>query len=322
MKTFIITAITVLGAFISSAQINTQLRIYHKLGAQDFQMNTTTQNNLGQDYHITRLQYYMTKFSVVHDGGQVTLVNDDVVALINAEGNDFSTVELGNLNITNVESVKFHIGVHSPVNNEDPTQYPTDHPLYPQSPSMHWGWASGYRFLVYEGKGGSNFSQTFQLHGLGNNNYFETTVSASGQEVAGNLIIALDADYTKGVEDINVSNGVVAHGINTADLEAIENFRDYVFSSSSAVITANTDELTQLNWSVYPNPVTTENVQITVENVNAIERISITNVLGEEVQSIVPSEPNTSATLSSAGIYFVNLIGESGLLETKRIVKQ
>lgn len=322
MKTFTLLAIIVLAAFASNAQINTQLRIYHKLGTQDFQMNTTTQNNIGQDYQITRLQYYVTEFSVIHDGGQVTQVNSDVVGLINVEDGPFSTVELGSLNITTVEEVKFHIGVHSSVNNLDPTQYPTTHPLYPQSPSMHWGWASGYRFLVYEGKGGSNFSQTFQMHGLGNANYFETSVVASGQDVAGNLIIALDADYTRGVESINVSNGVIAHGINTADLTTLENFRDYVFSSSSAVITANTNEASLIDWNVYPNPLVNGDLNISFDNDVAVEYISITNALGQEVSSFVPTNSNVSISLPSSGIYFVNLMGASGLLDTKRIIKQ
>jgi len=123
----------------SNAQVNTELRIYHMLGSQAFQMSTTAQNDLGHDFQVERLQYYVSNFSVVHDGGTETAVNVDTIALMNAADGIFSTIELGSLNITSVESVKFYIGVPQPTNNADPSLYGPDHPLAPQSPSMHWG---------------------------------------------------------------------------------------------------------------------------------------------------------------------------------------
>lgn len=239
MKTILSLLVVAFVGVSANAQVNTELRIYHMLGTQAFQMSTTAQNNLGEDFQVDRLQYYMSNFSIVHDGGVETTVSSDTIALMNAADGAFSTVELGNHSITNVEGVKFHIGVPQPTNNENPALYGPDHPLAPQSPSMHWGWASGYRFLAYEGKGGMNFSQTFQMHGLGNNNYFQTSVTATGQMVNGTLVIALDADYIRGVENINVGNGVIAHGVDQEDLTALENFRDYVFSASSQDLIAS-----------------------------------------------------------------------------------
>ena len=309
-------------SFSINAQVNTSIRIYHMLGTQLFQMNSATQNNLTQDYKITRLQYYMTKFSVVHDGGQVTAVSDDTVALISATDGLFSSIELGSLNISNVEAVKFHIGVHSPVNNGDPSLFPSTHPLAPKNPSMHWGWASGYRFLVYEGEGGNNFSQTFQLHGLGNNNYFETTVNAVGEMVGGNLIIALDADYTRGVEDINVSNGVIAHGVDGADLTAIENFRDYVFSQSSQSLSASlNNQLINAQWGVFPNPSNNGVVSISMNNELAIDEILVTNLLGKEIARVNPENINKlEIDMISSGTYIVQLLKNAAVISAKRVI--
>ncbi|MFT6983323.1 MAG: hypothetical protein ACJAUD_002095, partial [Crocinitomicaceae bacterium] len=117
-------ALLLCASFSINAQVNTTIRIYHTLGTQLFQMNSTTQNNLAQDYQVTRIQYYMTRMSVVHDGGQITAISDDTVALISAADGTFSEIELGTLNITDVEAVKFHIGVHTPINNADPSLYP------------------------------------------------------------------------------------------------------------------------------------------------------------------------------------------------------
>ena len=195
-------------------------------------MNTIAQNNLLQDYKVTRLQYYITRISVVHDGGNVLAISDDTVALINANGNSFSTIELGDLNVTSIEGVKFHIGVYDPANNANPSLYESGHPLAPKSPSMHWGWAAGYRFLVYEGVGGANFSQTFQFHALGNANYFEVEVPTTAQMVQNTLIIPIDADYVKGVESVDVASGTFAHGVDQEDLDVLTNFKNLVFTGS------------------------------------------------------------------------------------------
>lgn len=319
MKKITFLSLFLLFTLASTAQITTELRIYHKLGTQEFQFNTTTQSSTNQDYQITRLQYYLTKFTVIHDGGQETIVDQATVALINGEDGTYSVVELGALNLTNVEGVKFHIGVHSPVNNEDPSLYPSDHPLAPQSPSMHWGWASGYRFLVYEGKGGANFSQTFQMHGLGNNNYFETTVNAVGQNVGGTMYIVLDADYTLGVETIDVAAGVIAHGVDAEDKTLLENFRDYVFSQSSEVLVAGTEEQDQLlDWTAYPNPTSGE-VNLNLDPSIEFDEIIVTNTLGQKVLST--NTVNTSIILDEAGVYFIQLISDGNVLGTKRIIK-
>jgi len=287
-------------------------------------MNSTTQNDLTQDYQVTRIEYYLTKFSVVHDGGQITAISDDTVALISATDGTFSSIELGSLNITDVEAVKFHIGVYSPVNNEDPSLYPSSHPLAPKSPSMHWGWASGYRFLVYEGVGGVNFSQVFQLHALGNNNYFETTVSAVGEMAGGNLIIALDADYTKGVDNIDVSNGVVAHGVDLDDLTALENFRDFVFSQSVLPLSTSTDDIeSDIQWGLFPNPSSDGKIVVSIDSDVTIDKILITDLLGKEVSSVNYSNlKSVEIDIATSGIYLIQLLTNSSIVSTKRVVIQ
>lgn len=323
MKKITILAALLLSTFALNAQINTELRIYHKLGAQESQTNVTVQNNLSQDYKVTRIEYYMSGFTIVHDGGQETAVSIDTVGLIQGTGNLYSTVQLGELAITNVEAIKFHIGVPMPANTADPSLYPTTHPLAPKNPSMHWGWAAGYRFLVYEGVGGANFSQMFQLHGLGNNNYIETTVAATGQNVGGTMYIVLDADYIRGVENINVASGVIAHGVDNEDLVALENFSNYVFSNSSVTLYADLDEQdVSAAWSVFPNPSKgTENVFVMINNDLSVQHLSVTNALGQEIATIANPTGEVALSLPETGIYFVNLHGESGIISTKRVVK-
>ena len=156
----------------SNAQTDVTLKINHKLGAEDFELDAIGVNNLGHEFKASRLEYYVSRITIIHDGGTETAVPDEVIALVQPEAEISTSIPLGSFDVTSIESVKFHIGVYEPVNNEDPTLWPEEHPLAPKSPSMHWGWASGYRFIAYEGYGGAGFSQNFQLHGLGNEKLF------------------------------------------------------------------------------------------------------------------------------------------------------
>ena len=129
------------------------LRINHELGTTPFALNTGAKNNLNDDFNISRLEYYLSQFTIVHDGGMETNMNN-IYALVDASV--ATDIQLGNHNITSVEAVKFYIGVDSATNHTDPASYSSTHALAPKSPSMHWGWASGYRFAALEGKGGSS----------------------------------------------------------------------------------------------------------------------------------------------------------------------
>lgn len=312
------TIITVV-SFNLRAQVNTELRINHRLGSQTFALNATGTNNMTQNFQVTRLQYYVTRITVEHDGGQFTAISDDTVALINAADGHFSSIELGTLNITNVEGVKFHVGVFAPVNNEDPSLYAASHPLAPQSPSMHWGWSAGYRFLVIEGFAGSGFSQLFQLHCLDNANYFETDVSCSAQMDGSTLAIMIDADYARGLENIDIASGPITHGAGGEALTALQNFRDYVFTGSNETVGIEEDEAS--NWKLFPNPANSSSVNIKFNEIQENSRIQVLNVLGQEVLNIQAGLSN-EITIEEAGQYMINLLVDGKIVSSKKLIRQ
>jgi hypothetical protein len=268
--------------FLATSQTDVTLVIDHKLGSNDFQMDQVAQNNLGNDFKLTRMQYYITRFSVIHDGGQVLAVDDNVLALVSAQ--NYTSVPLGSLNISSIEGIKFHIGVYQPRNNADPSLEPSASPLAPQNPSMHWGWASGYRFIALEGISGASLNQTTELHGLGNQNYFETTVMVSGESINGGQVISVTADYTEGLRDIDVSSGLIVHGTDQEAAQMIGNFRDYVFSAGQSV--AGIEALPVFeNVKVYPTP---SQGRITIETPSNFKggQASIMNTQGQVVQKM------------------------------------
>jgi len=317
MKKSILLVAMLTGMLLGYAQNNVFLTITHKLGASNFAFNQASQNDLSQNFKITRVDYYISSIKIIHDGGMETAVpNKYILAKGIASVNAF----LGSFNVTNVEGVKFSIGVDAPTNNADPTLWLAPHVLSPQSPSMHWGWASGYRFIALEGKAGSAFNTTFQMHGLGNANYFSQTQMAAGVVTSNSISINLNADYDEALKGINVNAGPIDHGVDATDLTVIENFRDFVFSPS-AIITTGINKLEVSNKvTLYPNP-SDGNFKIDLtESLNKISQIEITDILGRHVNFLPVNSSIVEAQLLQKGCYFIKFLNGTEVMTNKKLI--
>lgn len=249
MKNILFITGILFAALTGYSQKAVTLKINHKLGSADFAFNQTAQNDQSQQFQVTRVDYYISKITLIHDGGMTTEVPNHYVL---AKGNADVVDLLGTFNVTNIEGIRFYIGVDTPANNADPALQPSLSPLYFQNPSMHWGWSAGYRFVALEGKAGTGFNTIFELHGLWNDNYFGQTVTVAGVNSGNNITINLDADYTKALSGININAGPIAHGLNGDDQKVLENFRDHVFTAGSP--TALPEITLQKGIEVFPNP--------------------------------------------------------------------
>jgi len=318
MKKNLLFALLISLAPITWSQTDIALKINHRLNLADFALDIPAVNNLGQSYKTSRLEYYISKFIIVHDGGIETAVPLDVIALVQPGEEVNTLIPLGNFDITTVESIQFAIGVYEPINNEDPTLFDESHPLGPKSPSMHWGWVAGYRFVAYEGFGGADYAQNFQLHGLGNDNYFSQKQDVIAEIVDGTLILSIDANYTEALRDIDVSSGVVSHGEAGAALQMLLNFKNHVFGNYYVGLD---DQPVQYSWTVYPNPSASLEVAINFQDLSNDYRFEIVNILGESVNVLSIAENNVQhIQLPSPGIYFFSLIKKDELIETKKVI--
>ena len=301
------------------AQNNIQLNIHHKLGEAEFEMNMAAKNNLDHDFKVNRLEYYISEIYILHDGEMETLLED---VYILADASEPTQVDLGNHAINQIESMKFSVGVEKGANHSDPAAYPSDHPLAPQFPSMHWGWTAGYRFVAYEGRGGSSLNQIFQLHGLEDENYFQTSIPVTATAVDSQIIINIDADYTRALEDIQVNSGPIVHGGYGDAKKCLENFRDYVFSPSGAI--TSTIDISEINhFKVFPNPSLDGQSTIALStSKNLIYQIEVVDVLGRVVQVFdkVQGSDNLDLNIKQSGMYFVNLIKEGELVKNQKLV--
>jgi hypothetical protein len=303
----------------SFAQTSVQFNINHKLASEEFATETNAVNSMGHDFYITRLQYYISKISLTHDGGTETEINDFWI-LVDA-GED-TQVSLGSYEISSLEKIKFHIGVEPAYNHLDPSTYQSAHPLAPKFPSMHWGWTAGYRFVALEGKSGDNFSQTIQLHGLGDDNYFSVEIPIDAVADSNDeLTINIDADYTRALENIAVYPGVLVHGEFFEAKQCLENFRDYVFSPSN-ITSAATDKSGINKFEVFPNPsVGTVNVLFETDE-RGLYDLTVTNLLGKQIifRRDVDQHTATEVQLEEAGFYLVSLLSEGKTIITKKLI--
>ncbi len=164
-------------SLIASAQQNVKFNINHKLANSSFAFNQTTSNDLGDNFNFDRFEYYLSEIKLIHDGGQISSVANTWVLV---DASQTTSIDLGSFPITSLEGIRFSVGVETPANHNDPSLYSGNHPLSPKSPSMHWGWAAGYRFAAIEGKTGTSMNQIWQIHALGDANYRTQTVTTSG----------------------------------------------------------------------------------------------------------------------------------------------
>ncbi len=237
-----------------AAKVN--LQINHKLGNEVFGYNQSAKNNLNNSFELSRMEYYLSDFTIIYDGGKRVNIESSymlITASKNSITNQIVDLDTKGLSITTIEGLEFGVGVPAPVNNDDPTKWPAFHPLAPQSPSMHWGWAAGYRFVAMEGAISFLSNTLLEVHALNNENYKLTTKNTNTKsDDNGDFTVVFDADYTRALENIDISAGLINHGGEGEAAELLNNFRELVFTP---IIISSIEELKdESNVNIFPNP--------------------------------------------------------------------
>lgn len=303
---------------LTFGQSDVYLQINHQLGEVPFAFDTEVTNNLGDNFSVDRMEYYLSEITLVHDGGTETAVPDTWILV---DGGVFTNVYLGSYELTTLEGIRFGVGVDAEHNHEDPSLYPSDHPLAPKSPSMHWGWAAGYRFVAMEGKSGAGLAQTFQIHALGDVNYRLTEINTSGTWNEGVLYVALDGDYTMALKDISVAGGLINHGETGESVTCLWNFNTDVFKEGEATIAlALEDIFTTTSIRMAPNPAQ-NSVSIQLNDlVPASAVLIITDMLGKQVANInAEKQMNIDLSIYPAGLYQVSIQNENRIIATQQL---
>ena len=306
MRSLYLILLSLFFSFNSFSQKEVFLHLHHLLGEAAFQMDSVSHNDMGNAFTLQRLEYYISEIRLIHDNGNIIEIDKYYIL---ANGSIDSSYSLGIYDIENLEAIHFSVGVDETANHSDPSSYDASHPLSPKFPSMHWGWAAGYRFVALEGKTGDNFLLDFQVHALGDQNYFETIIETTGDELPdGSIEINIDADYTKAISGINISQGLVVHGDYGAAIDVMKNFNEHVFTASEGQTTSTINE-EQLQFNVLPNPNRGVFYLDGLNNsIDPKRDISIMDNLGRNVPGKFYRENNRMRIeLPNSGIYFISV---------------
>ena len=320
MKKPLLSVFAFLSVLVLQAQNNVELHLSPRLGTAPFALNTPVSAG-SYDYKITRLEYYISEIKIIHDGGQESVMTD-LYLLVRPTVD--SMYDLGSHpEITNVESIKFSVGIDQPHNHLDPASYPANHPLAPQNPAMQWGWSAGYRFVAIEGIAGANFANAFEIHALGDANYKTVTLATIAENHSnGDKTIHLIADYSQVIKNINVSGGLIVHGSTGAAVTVMNNMKNVVFSAETATMTI--DPTFEGAFAVSPNPARAGVATATMTLPAGFDyRITLTDLAGR----VVLNQPLAAADRSFAfenklneGVYLVHLLQNERPVAVEKLV--
>ena len=321
MKNVFTALFLVFGGAVALAQTYVSLHISPTMTGIPFEMNTSVAHPSG-DYNMafSRFDYYISEVKIIHDGGQVTVVDPSLHFLVHAATD--SVFSLGPHNVTAIEGVTFSVGVDATYNHTDPASYPSSNPLSPQSPDMNWGWASGYRFAAVEGMAGNNLAQMFQIHALGDGIYKTVTIMTEAEPGISVLVIHLSADYAKALTGIDVSSGLIEHSETGAAANLMKNMKDNVFSAWGTVGVVNPSF--EGSFGVSPNPVlgTVPMVRFSLPSGNSY-RVSVSDMTGRALYNSTLSADSQSLILDQlpkSGVFFVQLWQNGHAVASEKLV--
>lgn len=222
-----------------------------------------------------RIEYYIHFNNLLSNQNIATYFSDKYL-LVNASQNIYNLGEIELID-DNITSFNFNIGVASDLNHADPSVWETSHPLAPKIPSMHWGWAAGYRFVALEGmidKNQDNVLETvFQYHPV-DDSYYSDTITFNGiVESDDDITIFINANYNKLIENIGADQGGVYHGVHYENRLLINNMvNNQVFTTPNNL---HVNHISSLD-NIFPNPFS----DLIHVNLNQNSKINIYNSIG------------------------------------------
>lgn len=250
-------------------------------GSQLFMNEQVTVN--GIKVNFDHFNYYLSNLHVFYDGNQ-DLDLSDTVFLIKSD--DF-VLNLGDLAIQNVEKISFGVGVQYELNHLDISMYNESHPLSFQTPSMHWGWASGYMHMVIGGTADSNLDEIpdayFELHNLGDNNYYIIEVVINEVNTSGNqkdIFIDCNVDAWLTLIDLGI-NGI-KHGENGVNYKVMKNITvEQVFTNP---LLTTIVEKTNFEGEIFSS-ISYSGFELNWKNFSNLENIELIDINGKIITS-------------------------------------
>lgn len=280
--------------------------------SQDIWLNQTMQDLSGTAYKASDIAFYMSDLRITHDGGQVLDFGDSVF-YVNIRASIF---ELGMQDVGQVESIAFNVGVPENLNHTDISAYPENHPMYFQTPPMHWGWTAGYTFFLINGAADSDGDHVpdapFELHCLGDANLQMVEVpNALTIWEDGTKEIFQQVNIDQWLKGIDLKTLSAQHGSTGINAQAMQNVQDFpVFTAPQ---TASAETLTSYTGSMrFANNGNA--LEISWEAIPPMGRLEIYSADGKKAGAATQSGAQGKYVFTglTAGAYTVIALSENG----------
>jgi hypothetical protein len=303
---------------IGWSQKNVFITFSPKVNGTDFQTGINYQNLNGTSFNLDHFDYYISGVQLVHDGGQILNLSSDVF-LVEPTNH---TIYLGYLNVDQIDSVRFSVGVPANLNTSsgidavDISTYPAGSPLSFQDPSMYWGWTAGYMHMIIGGLADSNndgiSDYLFELHNLGDNNYRQVQLPIVQTNTNNNQIdVYLNCNIEQWIKDIPIETVGILHGTSGINMEIMKNIEtEPVFTQPN---TASSIALNALKGRVF-HVFNAENNLIHWESILNAHLYQITNAEGKTFGSDLVSGIDGSIELNdlAPGLYVFSIYDQFG----------
>jgi hypothetical protein len=297
------------------AQKNVFLSLAPKFGNQDFQLLQNYTGNDGIAVKIEHFNYYLSDVQLFHDNGQSTFLQ---TAIWLVTPNNFN-IYLGYLDVNQIDSISFMIGVPKRYNTQSGTMaqdistYPETHPLSFQMPSMYWGWSFGYMHMIVGGKADSNNDNIpnsyFELHNLGNNNQQMVSLPVIQTDLTNQTDLHLNCHVDRWLNNISLANVGILHeetGLNLTIMQNVLSQEVFTLDATAGLsnITSDLFKLTQNNHEIFIEGLQ-NNLLKSIECLDSQGRIFVAQTFEKDNISI-----NTSTF--PKGLYLLKISTQKG----------
>jgi hypothetical protein len=317
-------SLSLMTSIFSWAQKNIFLNIDPLFGTQPFALNQNFVGNDGIAVNIEHFNYYLTDIKLFHDNGLQTNFPTDIWLLTPEQ----HSLYLGNLNVNQIDSINFTVGVAKRYNTQagalaqDISTYPDSHALSFQSPSMYWGWAFGYMHMIVGGKADSNNDGVpnayFEMHNLGNNNQQSVTLPSIQTNTGNQIDLNYFCHVDRWLQQMPLSSVGVLHGDTGLNLQILQNVNSQEVFTIAA--NANTQEN---NTSLFAFVQSENEFTFCVKNKQTIKNYIVFANSGQQICAVSSNETKASIALEplQSGIYLVTVETDNGQRQTFRFVK-
>ncbi len=294
------------------------LKVNHLLNGEKIILEDQVYQFHINEIKFSNIMYYMMNIELIDNNGN-SIICPEKYHLIDAHKSEY---QLGNVNIENINSIKFNIGVDKETNHSDPSLWPNDHPLSLEYSIMHWGWAAGYRFVLLDGFVNDIFNRWlngFQYHLVGNQ-YFSTVSLNNVQPTIteNQIIIELNVELALVLDNVNVASNNFIHGSGGANDVIANNIKNKnVFQSAISSVKNLYPDL-----KIAPIPAT-DFISLELGNTNLQNlTFKVFNLNGKFISDFTPILSNSlDISNLTKGTYFLNVYKNQELVKNIKFIK-